>query len=70
MSEMHDMARNPKHRRTFEKLLYLAAKRGDDDLVVERLGWGINPNCANSRGITPMIANIRSHLEGANEQRT
>ena len=30
---MRDMARDPKHRRTFEKLLYLACKRGDADLV-------------------------------------
>jgi hypothetical protein len=59
MSDFQEMARDPKHRRGFEKLLYLAAKRGDDDLVVERLGWGIDPNCTSSRGTTPMIANIR-----------
>ena len=28
---MHDRARDPEHRRTFEKLLYLAAQRGDAD---------------------------------------
>ena len=38
MGDFRDMARDPKHRRAFEKLLYLAAKRGDADLVQERLG--------------------------------
>ena len=33
MGDFRDMARNPEHRRTFEKLLYLAARRGDADLV-------------------------------------
>src|SRR5437870_4474286 len=60
MSDFRDMARDPKHRRNFEKLLYLAAKRGDADLVAERLSWGIDPNCASARGTTPLIANIRS----------
>ncbi|MCI0701932.1 MAG: ankyrin repeat domain-containing protein [Planctomycetia bacterium] len=57
--DMHEMARDPKHRRTFEKLLYLAAKRGDADLVAERLSWGIDPNCTFGKGTTPLIANIR-----------
>jgi hypothetical protein len=60
MPDFREMARDPKHKRGFEKLLYLAAKRGDDDIVAERLGWGIDPNCASVRGTTPMIANIRS----------
>ena len=30
---MHNMARDPEHRSRFEMLLYLAAKRGDADLV-------------------------------------
>jgi len=59
VDDFREMARDPKHRRGFEKLLYLAAKRGDDDIVVERLGWGIDPNCASASGTTPMIANIR-----------
>jgi hypothetical protein len=59
MSDFRDMARDPKHRRRFEKLLYLAAKRGDADLVEERLSWGIDPNCASSQGRTPLIANVR-----------
>jgi len=53
------MARDPKHRRRFEKLLYLAARRGDADLVAERLSWGIDPNCTFGKGITPLIGNIR-----------
>jgi hypothetical protein len=42
MSDFGSTARDPKHRRRFEKLLYLAAKRGDADLVAERLSWGID----------------------------
>jgi hypothetical protein len=37
MDDFRTMARDPEHRRSFEKLLYLAAKRGDADLVAERL---------------------------------
>jgi hypothetical protein len=59
MSDFRDLARDPKHRRRFEKLLYLAAKRGDADLVAERLGWGIDPNCTFAKGRTPLIANVR-----------
>ncbi|HEV3447582.1 MAG TPA: hypothetical protein VG099_23300 [Gemmataceae bacterium] len=51
------MARDPKHRRSFEKLLYLAARHGDADLVAERLSWRIDPNCTFSKGRTPLIAN-------------
>jgi len=54
------MARDPKHRREFEKLLILAAQRGDADLVAERLSWGIDPNCRTPAGRTPLIANVRS----------
>lgn len=57
MSEMRDMANDPKHRRNFEKLLYLAAKFGNADQVVERLSWAIDPNCTFKRGRTPLIAN-------------
>lgn len=53
------MARDPEHRRSFEKLLYLAARRGDADLVEERLSWGVDPNCTFGRGSTPLIGNIR-----------
>jgi hypothetical protein len=59
MSDFRSMARDPEHRRRFEKLLHLAAQRGDADLVAERLSWGIDPNCAFSRGRTPLIANVR-----------
>ena len=60
MDDLGDMARDPKHRRRFEKLLYLACKRGDADLVAERLGWGIDPNCVFGKGTSPLIANIRA----------
>ena len=60
MSDFRDMARDPKHRRSFEKLLHLAAQRGDADLVAERLSWGVDPNCASPKGRTPLIANVGS----------
>src|SRR5262249_16508544 len=58
MDDFRKMARDPKHRRSFEKLLYLAAQRGDGDLVAERLSWGIDPNCTSAKGRTPLIANV------------
>jgi hypothetical protein len=60
MGDLGDMAKDPKHRRTFEKLLILAAKRGDAEQVAERLSWGIDPNCTTPKGRTPLIANVRS----------
>src|SRR5438876_842395 len=65
MDDFRSMARDPEHRRAFEKLLYLAAQRGDADLVAERLSWGIDPNCASSRGQTPLIANVRGSCPSA-----
>ncbi len=65
MSNFTDMARDPEHRREFEKLLWLAAKRGDADLVAERLSWGIDPNCRSSAGRTPLISNVRGHNPSA-----
>jgi ankyrin repeat protein len=65
MDDFHDMARDPKHRRRFEKLLYLAAQRGDADLVAERLSWGIDPNCASKSGRTPLIANVKGFSPSA-----
>src|SRR5580765_2480552 len=65
MDDFRDMARDPKHRRGFEKLLYLAARRGDADLVAERLSWGIDPNCTSARGCTPLIANVRGSSPSA-----
>jgi hypothetical protein len=58
MSDFREMARDPRYRRKFEKLLYLAAQRGDADLVVERLSWGIDPNCVSAKGRTPLMANV------------
>jgi hypothetical protein len=65
MDSMSSMARDPEHRRTFEKLLYLAAQRGDADLVAERLSWGIDPNCCSKKGRTPLSANIRGSCPSA-----
>ncbi len=59
MTDFRNMARDPEHRRGFEKLLYLAARRGDADLVAERLSWGVDPNSASPRGATALIANVR-----------
>lgn len=59
MDDFREMARDPKHRRRFEKILYLACQRGDADLVAERLSWGIDPNCASRKGRTCLIANVR-----------
>jgi hypothetical protein len=65
MDDFRSMARDPEHRRRFEKLLYLAAKRGDADIVAERLSWGIDPNCSSSKGRTPLIANVRGFCPSA-----
>jgi hypothetical protein len=59
MDAIPEFAKDPQHRRRLEKLLYLAAERGDADLVAERLGWGIDPNCVFGKGQTPLIANVR-----------
>ena len=65
MSDFRDMARSPEHRRRFEKLLHLAAQRGDADLVAERLSWGVDPNCLSPKGRTALTANIRSACPSA-----
>lgn len=64
-NDMSSLARDPRHRREFEKLLRLAARRGDADLVAERLGWGIDPDCRSGGGGTALIANIRGHSPSA-----
>ena len=65
MGDFRDMARDPEHRRGFEKLLFLAALRGDADLVAERLSWGIDPNCRSKKGNTSLIANVRGSSPSA-----
>lgn len=65
MDDFRDMARDPKHRRAFEKLLYLAASRGDADQVAERLSWGVDPNCTFKEGRTPLIRNLRGSCPSA-----
>jgi hypothetical protein len=65
MDDLREMARDPENRRNFEKLLYLAAQRGDADLVAERLSWGIDPDCTFGKGRTPLIANVRGSCPSA-----
>ena len=65
MTDFRSLARDPKHRRNFEKLLYLAARHGDADRVAERLSWGIDPNCRFARGRTLLIANARGFCPSA-----
>ena len=65
MADFNEMARDPKHRRSFEKLLYVAAQRGDADVVAERLSWGVDPNCTSAKGRTPLIANVRGFCPSA-----
>jgi hypothetical protein len=65
MDDIQNMARDPENRRRFEKLLRLAAQRGDADLVAERLSWGIDPNCTFAKRRTPLIANLRSSCPSA-----
>jgi hypothetical protein len=65
MDDFRSMARDPEYRRRFAKLLYLAAQRGDADLVAERLSWGIDPNSVFARGRTPLIANVRGSCPSA-----
>jgi hypothetical protein len=61
MVDFRDLIHDPAHRRKFERLLFLAARRGDADLVAERLGWGVDPNCRSPKSRTPLMANVRSH---------
>ncbi len=57
MSGFLDLIHDPKCKPKFEALLRLAASRGDVDLVIERLSWGIDPNCQTKGGRTPLIVN-------------
>lgn len=59
MDDFRELAKSPEHRRRFERLLLLAAECGDADLVAERLGWGVDPNCTFGRRRTPLMANVR-----------
>jgi hypothetical protein len=66
MSDFRDMARDPRHRRRFEKLLFLACQRGDVDLVAERLSWGVDPNCVfGKKARSPLIANVKGNSPSA-----
>jgi hypothetical protein len=65
MTDFRTLAQDPRHRRQFEKLLYLAAKMGDAPKVVERLSWGINPNCTFAKHRTPLMANTRGSSPSA-----
>lgn len=65
MSDFREMARDSRHRRSFEKLLLLAARRGDTDLVAQRLSWGIDPNCLTQNHRTPLMVNARGSCPSA-----
>jgi len=65
MDDFQEFARDPKRRRRFERMLFLAAERGDADLVAERLGWGVDPNCRFRRARTPLIENVRGACPSA-----
>lgn len=65
MNDFRDMLEDPSSRRRLEHLLWLAARRGDADLVKERLSWGIDPDCRSSRGRTPLMANVRGRCPSA-----
>jgi ankyrin repeat protein len=65
MTDFRSMARDPERRRVFEKLLYVACRRGDADLVAQRLSWAIDPNCTFAKGRTPLIGNVKSFCPSA-----
>lgn len=55
---MAEMAAKPNTRRIFERLLRIAADKGDVDQVEERLSWGIDPDCRTTTlARTPLIRN-------------
>ncbi|MDX1948278.1 MAG: hypothetical protein SFU86_23000 [Pirellulaceae bacterium] len=58
--DFRELVKHPKHRRRFEKLLRLAASRGDAEQVRERLSWGIDPDATSESGKTALIVNVRS----------
>ena len=58
MSKFTDLVHDPKCKPKFEALLRGAAKRGDAELVAERLSWGIDPNCESKSGRTPLHCNV------------
>ena len=65
MSDFRDLVHHPKHKRRFESLLRLAAERGDAGQVIERLSWGIDPNCVTKMGRTPLICNVKGYCPSA-----
>lgn len=60
MSDFRDLVHDPKSKPRFDALLRLAAGRGDAEQVVERLSWGIDPNCISRAGRTPLIVNAKN----------
>lgn len=60
--QMAQHAARPKTRHLFERLLRLAADKGDHEQVAERLSWGIDPNCRSPKlARTPLIRNCTNH---------
>ena len=63
--DFRDLVQSPKHKHRFETLLRMAASRGDAEQVVERLSWGIDPNCESESGRTPLICNATCSVPSA-----
>jgi hypothetical protein len=63
--DFRQLARQPKYRKVFEKMLRFSARKGDAEQVRERLGWGLDPNCASKKGRTPLIINVKGFSPNA-----
>jgi hypothetical protein len=63
--DFRQMARQPKYIKMFEKMLRFSCRKGDAEQVRERLGWGIDPNCVNKKGRTPLIINVKGYTPHA-----
>lgn len=55
---MAEQAANPRTRHLFERLLRLAADKGDVEQTAERISWGIDVNAQSKRGRTPLFRNV------------
>src|SRR5687767_13323405 len=65
MADFRDLVHDPNCKRQLESLLRLAAEKGDAVQLNERLSWGIDPNCADEVGRTPLICNVTSFSPSA-----
>lgn len=55
---MARFAADPRSKRRFEKLMRIAADKGDAEQVAERISWGIDINASSKRGRTPLFRNV------------